>query len=136
MKKTITVYLMIALILGLCKNSMAQSNPSKKIMPTIWEGMAITGYVDHGAFVNFGGPGIKLTHKPVSFLLTMLPTFRLKEDIVVAGAKKNSIVTPSLGAGLTFIYKHLALQLPLYYNPKNASSNGKWNLGAGLGYKF
>ena len=124
------------LILILFIHAHLNAQTAKKIKPTIWEGMAIAGYVNRGAFVNFGGPGIKLGHKPYSILFTMLPSLRLKEDRVPQGQKKNSFVTPSLGAGVTVGLNHVALQLPIYYNPKTAAQDGKWRLGLGVGYKF
>ncbi|MNR38790.1 hypothetical protein D3C85_1569230 [compost metagenome] len=66
----------------------------------------------------------------------MLPSLRIKEDKVVAGATQNTWVTPNLGFGLTAIFSHLAVQLPFYYNNKTVVKDGKWNLGLGLGYKL
>jgi hypothetical protein len=116
-------------------NSQAQDT-EKKITATLGEGVVIAGYVDNGGFLNFTGPSLKLIHKPYVVWLGCLPSIRIKEDIVATGAKKNSVVTPSLGFGLTFAYKHLAVQAPMYYNAKNTTSDGNWNVGLGLGYKF
>ncbi|WP_346238256.1 hypothetical protein ABDK00_004185 [Niabella insulamsoli] len=107
-----------------------------KVQPALWDGMVIAGYVDNGAYVNFGGPCIKYAKKPCVIALGMLPSLRIKEDKVAAGAKKNAWVTPTLGAGLTMAYKHIALQIPVYYNAKTAASDGRWELGIGAGYKF
>ncbi len=109
---------------------------TKKPVATIWDGMAIAGYVNDGAFVNFGGPTIKLIKKPWIFGFGILPTMRIKEDKVAAGAKKNSIVTPTAGFGFTFLYKHFVTQVPFYYNAKSTTVDGKWNVGVGIGYKF
>jgi hypothetical protein len=125
----------LAFILGTALKVYSQNDPVK-IKPALWEGMIVTGYADKGAFVNFGGPAMKLTCKPLTLLLGMLPSLRIKEDEVPAGAKKNAAVMPGLGAGITIIYKHLALQVPLYYNTKTTTTNGKWSAGIGLGYKF
>ncbi len=76
------------------------------------------------------------TLKPYSFGFGMLPSVRIKEDKVVVSSKQNSLVTPSLGFGLTFAYKHLAIQVPAYYNGKSATADGTWKVGFGLGYKF
>ncbi len=102
----------------------------------LFEGILVAGYVDHGAFINCTGPGIKFSKKPYTILVGMLPSLRFKEDKVAAGASQNALVTPNLGLGLTAVYKHIALQTPLYYNSKTATKDGKWNLGVGLGYKF
>lgn len=99
------------------------------------EGIAVAGYVDDGAYVNFTGPAVKFTSKPVSVLIGLLPSLRIKEDKSESGTK-NSTLTPSLGFGLTGVYRHLALQVPLFYNPKTAAVDGKWNVGVGIGYKF
>ena len=119
----------------LCSLNVANAQP-KKASVTAWDGMAIAGYVNDGAFVNFGGPTVKLIKKPWVFGFGILPTMRIKEDKVVAGAKKNSIVTPTAGFGFTVVYKHFVTQVPFYYNSKTATANGKWNVGLGIGYKF
>jgi hypothetical protein len=114
----------------------AQSAAVKKATVVAWDGMAVAGYVDKGAFVNFGGPTVKFICKPFIVGFGILPTMRLKEDKVVKGAMKNSIITPTAGFGFTFAYKHMIVQVPFYYNAKTAVSNGKWNPGIGVGYKF
>lgn len=103
---------------------------------TLFDGVVVAGYVDRGAYLNCTGPSVKFTKKPLSIAAGLLPSLRIKEDKVAPGATKNSIVTPNLGFGLTAVIHHFALQLPLYYNAKTAAKDGKWNLGAGLGYKF
>jgi len=115
----------------------AQSTPAKpQTKAVLFDGYVVTGYADHGAFINCTGPAIKFTKKPYAILLGLLPSLRIKEDKVAAGATKNSAVTPTLGFGITAAFHHLALQLPFYYNAKTAVKNGKWNPGIGLGYKF
>ena len=44
----------------------AQDVVQKKTMISGWDGMAVAGYVDHGSYINFGGPSIKLVRKPWS----------------------------------------------------------------------
>lgn len=112
------------------------SAQTKKSSASIWDGMAVAGYVNDGGFANFGGPTIKLINKPWSFGFGILPTMRIKEDKVAAGAKKNSIVTPTAGFGFTVVYKHFVTQVPFYYNNKTTTADGKWNVGVGIGYKF
>ncbi len=102
----------------------------------LFDGVLVAGYVDHGAFINCTGPSIKFSKKPYSILLGMLPSLRIKEDKVATGATKNALVTPNLGLGLTAVFKHVALQVPIYYNNKTTIKDGEWNLGVGLGYKF
>ncbi|WP_336516395.1 hypothetical protein [Pollutibacter soli] len=108
----------------------------KKVSVNFWEGMVVGGYVNEGAFVNFGGPTIKFVSKPWSFGFGILPTMRIKQDKVAKEATKNSAITPTAGFGFTFAYKHLVLQVPFYYNAKTATSNGKWHPGVGLGFRF
>jgi hypothetical protein len=114
----------------------AQTPPKTKSTAVVWDGMIVAGYVNDGGYINFGGPSLKLIKKPLSFGIGFLPSVRIKEDKVVAGAKKNSAVMPAAGFGFTMAYKHLVLQIPFYYNAKTASSNGKWHPGFGIGYKL
>lgn len=102
----------------------------------MWDGMAVAGYVNHGGFINFGGPTVKFIKKPCSIGFGILPTMRIKEDQVPKGAKKNSVLTPIAGLGFTFAYKHFVTQIPFYYNTKTATADGKWNAGIGIGYRF
>jgi hypothetical protein len=111
--------------------------PSKaQTKAVLFDGILTAGYVDHGAFINCAGPSIKFSKKPYTVLLGMLPSLRIKEDKVATGATKNSVLTPNLGFGLTAAFRHIAVQLPVFYNAKTAVKNGEWNLGVGLGYKF
>ncbi len=112
----------------------AQTAPQAKLVA--WDGLVVAGYVNNGAFINFGGPSIKFVKKPYSIAFGMLPSFRIKEDKVASGATKNSAILATLGFGVTGSYKHLVLQLPFYYNAKTAAVNGKWNAGLGIGYKL
>lgn len=125
-----------ASMLFLFQSVTAQNKADKKTKILVWDGMAVAGYVNHGGFVNFGGPTVKLIQKPFSIGFGILPTMRIKEDKVVKGATKNSAITPTAGFGFTFVYKHLVVQVPFYYNAKTTSSNGKWNPGIGLGFKL
>lgn len=110
----------------------AQSNPVK---PVLFDGVLVAGYADDGAFINCTGPGVKFNQKPFSLLLGLLPSLKIKEDKVSAGTK-NATITPTLGFGLTAVYKHLALQLPFYYLSKTSTKDGKWITGVGIGFKF
>jgi hypothetical protein len=128
-KKIMCIILLLTVFNGL----QAQNN---KPSVTVWDGMAIAGYVNNGGFVNFGGPTVKLIKKPWVFGFGILPTMRIKEDKVSKGATKNSMVMPTAGFGFTFVYKHFVTQVPFYYNSKTATANGKWNVGLGIGFKF
>jgi hypothetical protein len=109
---------------------------NKKTSLTVAEGVIVAGIVDGGGYVNFTGPSIKITRKPYVLWLGVLPSLRIKEDETVAPGKKNALITPSLGLGATIAFKHFAIQVPTYYNGKTATTDGKWNVGVGLGYKF
>jgi len=117
----------------------AQTSPPPPPAQTklvLFDGMLIGGYADHGAFMNCVGPGVKFSKKPFVLIAGMLPSLRIKEDPAPDTSPQNSVVTPTLGFGLTAAYKHLAFQVPFYYNAKTAVADGKWNPGIGLGYKF
>ena len=98
-----------------------------------FSGIFVSGYVDNGAFINFTGPNLSFLYGKSHLLIGMLPSLRIKQD---SGTTKNSLITPSLGVGITYCYKAFALQVPCYYNPKTSSTNGKWNIGVGIGLKF
>lgn len=111
-------------------NCYAQSD---KIEFSAFDGYAIAGYVDNGAFINFTGPNFKYSIKESKFVIGMLPSLRFKKD---NGKTENSFVTPNLGVGLTYSHNLWALQLPLYYNSKTSTENGKWNVGIGIGLRL
>lgn len=117
-------------ISGLCFSQETDA----KIKASLFDGIVAAGYADHGAFINFTGPNVSLKSKDVKLLLGMLPSLRIKED--PSEGTKNSPIMPTLGAGLTVVYKKIALQIPLYYNAKTSTQNGTWKMGAGLGYSF
>lgn len=133
-KKSIGLFFSLSM-LTLTVHSQNGSN-SVQARATLFEGVIVAGYVDQGAYINCTGPAIKFSKKPLAVLLGLLPSLRIKNDKVAAGAPQNSVLTPNLGAGITAIYKHLAIQVPLYYNAKTSSKDGKWNPGIGIGYKF
>lgn len=133
MKQTI----LFSLLIFLAPTSHSQeikiepAKPSIKFHP--FDGTVIAGYVDNGVFLNFTGPNISFTYKSSKLILGMLPSLRYKED---SGIFKNSPITPSLGCGLTYCWKKLAVQVPIYYNTKTATANGRWNLGIGIGMRL
>lgn len=128
-------YLSALLFFALQTTLSAQTADAHQIKPSFgaFDGVAVAGYVDKGAFLNFTGPNISLTVKRSRFILGMLPSLRFKED---EGTYRNSFVTPNLGAGLTYCYRKFAVQVPVYYNAKTAATNGKWNVGIGIGVKL
>ena len=99
----------------------------------LFDGVVIGGYVDKGAFLNFTGPNVSKTYKDSKFILGMLPSLRFKDD---QETPKHAFVTPNLGIGFTYSYKMWAVQLPLYYNTKTATANGRWHTGIGIGLRI
>jgi len=136
-RKILNALICIAFTLSVLNvSSQTKTVVGSALKPVIWDGVVVVGYVDNGAYINFSGPSIKFTQKPIVFSIGMLPGLRIKEDKVAEGSPSNSKITPSLGFGFTASYKHLAIQLPLYYTGKTAVKDGKWHPGIGLGYKF
>jgi hypothetical protein len=123
--------LIFTLILFLFQFSLSAQEPKVKL--AYYEGVVNLGYVDNGLFLNFGGANLNLNINDSKILLGMFPSLRFKED---KGEPKNSFITPALGIGVSYMYKRLALHLPLYYNSKTSKENGKWNLGIGIGFKI
>lgn len=105
-----------------------------KLNVSFFDGIAVAGYVDHGAFLNFTGPNINFTYKNTKLMMGMLPSLRIKQD--QSSGTKNSTIMPTLGVGFAVIYKKIVLQIPFYYNTKTSTDNGSWKPGIGLGYKF
>lgn len=114
------------------EKQVTEEKPPVKVSATIYEGVIAAGYVDGGGYLNFMGPNLCIRVKNAKLLLGMLPSLRIKEDD--ARPTHNSWVMPTLGAGLTFTCKHLALQVPCYYNAKTATKNGAWVIGFGVGF--
>src|SRR5687768_989686 len=89
------------------KTARAQNVTQTKVNPVLFEGLVVAGYGDHGAYINFAGPGVKVVQKPFSVLVSMLPGLRIKKDKVASGNTSNATLTPSLGFGITGSFKHL-----------------------------
>ncbi|WP_291115019.1 hypothetical protein [Flavobacterium sp. UBA6135] len=104
-----------------------------KVDFAFYDGIVIMGYVDQGGFLNFTGPNVNFSTNNSKFILGMLPSLRFKED---NNTPKNAFVTPNLGVGLTYSYRFLAIQMPIYYNAKTATNDGKWRIGLGLGIRL
>lgn len=122
--------LIIFLIFGCIQISTAQES---KLGLSVFDGIVIVGYVDGGGFSNFTGPNINLTQGNSKYILGALPSLRYKND---TGTPKNAFVTPNLGVGFTYSYSIWAFQLPLYYNSKTATEDGKWHIGFGIGLRL
>ncbi len=105
----------------------------EKVKPVFFDGVINAGYVNNGGFLNFTGPGLSATFKNSKFLFGMLPSLRFKVD---KDSPKNTFVYPNLGFGLTYSYKNLSFQLPVYYNVKTTTEDGSWHLGFGIGYRI
>ncbi|WP_166333091.1 hypothetical protein [Sphingobacterium chungjuense] len=122
------------LITFLCLCVVSAKGQEKTVSTKLFEGIIVAGYVDDGAYINCTGPAVKWSKPTYSILLGLLPSIKIKED---RAAVKNSIFTPTLGFGATVIVlKKIAIQIPAFYTPKSATTNGQWKLGAGIGYKF
>ena len=134
--KKLTIRIVCVAAMVFMFSSVDAQTPSTKAAVVGWDGMAVAGYVNEGGFVNFGGPTVKLIKKPFSFGFGILPTMRIKKDNVSKDSPKNSAIMPTAGFGFTIVYKHLAFQVPFYYNAKTTTRDGKWNPGIGIGYKF
>lgn len=137
MKKTKRFYPLIQFTMGLILMShYSNAQPTSPPRLSIWDGMIVAGYVGHGGYANFGGPSIKWSLNPISVALGLFPAVRIKEDKVPDGVKKNSFITPSTGFGITSSFRHLVLQIPVFYDTKTTARDGRWHLGVGIGYKF
>lgn len=122
-------YLLVILTIANAATTFAHE---EKVKFTLYEGVFNAGYVDHGGYVNFSGPSIIASYKNSKFAAGMLPSLRFKED---KKTPKNAFVTPNLGVGFTYSYKFWSVQLPLYYNAKTATQDGKWHVGLGVGIR-
>ena len=116
------------------KGQTSHQLPTKEVYVIPYWGTFVSGYVDQGAFVNFTGPALGYGFGKSQILIGMLPSLRIKEDS--GTTTKNSIIMPTLGFGITYTYKALAFQVPMYYTNKTSTTNGHWNIGLGLGIKL
>ena len=117
------------LLLLLLKSNCALSQKTE-VSTLIFSGTIVSGYANTGGYINFTGPGAKLQKGSSDLMIGVLPTLRFKKD---SGITKNSLITPSLGVGITYTYKFIAIQIPFYYNSKTAILDGRWNMGIGVG---
>ena len=98
-----------------------------------YDGTIIGGYVNGGGFINFMGPNLNFSIKKHRIVIGMLPSLRFKED---NSTPRNSLVMPTLGVGITYSWRFLAIQVPLYYSPKTAAADGSWDIGVGAGLRI
>lgn len=87
------------------------------------------------AFLNFGGPGVRLDYGKFGISYHMFPSLRYFHGDITDQTNPYRVkteITPMLGTGLQLQYKKLAIVLPMYYFP----SNNVWIVSAGLGYKL
>jgi hypothetical protein len=105
----------------------------EKVKPVFFDGVINVGYINNGGFLNFTGPGLSATYKNSKFLFGMLPSLRFRVD---NDTPKNAAVFPNLGFGLTYSYKYLSIQVPMYYNTKTETEDGSWHVGFGIGYRI
>ncbi|RZS94861.1 DUF3575 domain-containing protein [Cecembia calidifontis] len=126
-KPLVLVFLLFPLMI---MNTEAQE---EKLNVSFYDGIFIGGYIDQGGFLNFTGPNINATYGNSKFIIGMLPSLRFKKD---RSTPKNAFATPNLGIGFTYSYKIWAIQLPLYYNPKTPTENGRWHIGIGVGLRL
>lgn len=131
MKQTLFLLFSFAFLQVSAQENKVETAP--KLQFSLYDGAAVAGYADGGGFLNFTGPNVSWANGKSKLLLGMLPSLRFKED---NKEPKNAFVTPTLGAGITYCYKHFALQLPAYYNAKTSTADGKWKLGIGIGYRL
>ena len=123
-------YLSLIMLITFSTSLLAQTD---KVKPVLFDGVINVGYINNGGFLNFTGPGLSATYKNSKFLFGMLPSLRYKVD---KSSPKNASVFPNLGFGLTYSYKYLSLQIPIYYNAKTTTENGSWHVGFGIGYRI
>jgi hypothetical protein len=123
-------YLSLIMLITFSTSLLAQTD---KVKPVLFDGVINVGYINNGGFLNFTGPGLSATYKNSKFLLGMLPSLRYKVD---DDSPRNASIYPNLGFGLTYSYKYLSLQIPMYYNAKTTTENGSWHVGFGIGYRI
>jgi hypothetical protein len=128
------LFSILLLISFVSKSQTRHQLPTKEVVVTPYWGTIVSGYVDQGAFVNFTGPALIYTFGKSQIAMGMLPSIRIKKDS--GTTTKNSIITPTLGFGITFNYKAIAFQVPAYYTNKSTTTNGHWNIGLGIGLKL
>jgi hypothetical protein len=123
-------YLSLIMLIIFSTSLLAQTD---KVKPVLFDGIINVGYINNGGFLNFTGPGLSATYKNSKFLFGMLPSLRYKVD---DDSPRNASIYPNLGFGLTYSYKYLSLQIPMYYNAKTTTEDGSWHVGFGIGYRI
>jgi hypothetical protein len=124
------IYLSLIMFITFSTSLQAQAD---KVKPVFFDGVINVGYINNGGFLNFTGPGLSASYKNSKFLFGMLPSLRFKVD---DDSPRNASIYPNLGFGLTYSYKYLSLQIPMYYNAKTTTEDGSWHVGFGVGYRI
>jgi len=87
------------------------------------------------AFINFGGPGVKLELGKLGISYFMIPSLRYFHGNINDATntyRTKTAVTPILGTGVQLSYKKISIIMPMYYLP----NNNVWILSTGLGFKL
>ncbi len=103
---------------------------------SVFDGIIVAGYANNGAYINCTGPAIKYSRQSFTVMAGLLPTLLFKQEEKRDDVPRNAAVMPTLGFGLTAIYRRFAIQLPTFYTPKTNVDDGKWKPGIGVGYRF
>jgi hypothetical protein len=130
----------IAIILaGSTAVTFAQETQKKETPKVSMKAVGAIAISYHGgsesAFLNFGGPGIRLDYKQFGISYHMFPSLRYFHgdiDDSTNPYRTKSEMTTILGSGLQLHYKKFAFVLPMYYLP----TNNVWIMSVGLGYKL
>lgn len=133
MVRGVNIFLLSLVSINLWMKVSAQQSEARAMRLDVYDGIAVAGYVNNGAYLNFTGPNINYTYAYHKFIFGMMPSLRFKKD---TQRPREAFATPALGFGFTYSYKMLAFQVPFYYQPKTALENGRWLMGIGLGLRF
>jgi hypothetical protein len=128
------MYALLALVLIVGMQGALAQGQTTTVKTSLYSGYFVVGYVDDGGFSNFTGPNVTISRGNSHFVFSALPSLRYKVDR--SEPTQNAFVTPALGAGFTYAYKMVAVQLATYYNTKTPTTDGQWHLGLGLGVRM
>jgi hypothetical protein len=128
------IFSTLLLCLLLADFAQAQDKPAQPqaVNWTIGGQITLSSDFKENIFLNFAGPGVKLSDKskksPWAVSINMFPSLRYN----TAEKDGNKVVTPILGVGFQVFYKKLVVSMPCYYlNAQNI-----WVGTLGLGYSF
>ncbi len=112
----------------------AQDKPNeiKAVNWTIGGQITLSSDFKDNIFLNFAGPGLKLSDKskknPWALSINMFPSMRCN----MQEKDSNKIFTPILGTGFQVFYKKFVISMPAYY----LASQNIWVGTLGVGYSF